>query len=172
MSIDLPSRTVYAGFDPTADSLHVGNLLVLNALMHSLRAGHSAVALIGGFTAAVGDPSGKKYERPQMEEAEIAKNVRGISADIKRVAENHAKYFSGGSGKELADLVITNNNYWYGEWTGPDWKEFHKVTGRHFRLGRMLARTSVKSRLDSEEGISLQEFSYQIYQVRNYYTRN
>ena len=60
---------MYAGFDPTADSLHVGNLLVLNALMHSLRAGHSAIALIGGATARIGDPSGKKKERPELEES-------------------------------------------------------------------------------------------------------
>ena len=161
------SRTVYAGFDPTADSLHVGNLLVLNALMHSLRAGHSAIALIGGATAKIGDPSGKKKERPELGESEIGKNIRGIAADLKRVAENHAKYFAGD--KELGDLVITNNIQWY---ENVNVLEFLSRTGRYFRLGRMMARESVKSRLDSEEGISLTEFSYQVFQVTKFCTYN
>ena len=154
------SRTLYAGFDPTADSLHVGNLLVLNALLHSLRAGHSAIALIGGATARIGDPSGKKHERPELGEAQIAGNVRGIAADLKRVAENHAKYFA--SGKEIGDLVITNNIHWC---ENIKLLEFLSRTGRYFRLGRMTARESVKSRIDSGEGISFTEFSYQVLQV-------
>ena len=158
------SRTVYAGFDPTADSLHVGNLLVLSALMHSLRAGHSAIALIGGATAKIGDPSGKKHERPELGESVIARNIRGIAADLKRVAENHAKYFAGG--REIGDLVITNNMQWHEDSKTLD---FLSRTGRYFRVSRMMARESVKSRLDSGEGISFTEFSYQVLQVKSFF---
>ena len=154
----------YCGFDPTADSLHVGNLLVLSALMHSLRAGHSAIALIGGATAKIGDPSGKKHERPELGESAIARNIRGIAADLKRVAENHAKYFAGG--REIGDLVITNNMQWHEDSKTLD---FLSRTGRYFRVSRMMARESVKSRLDSGEGISFTEFSYQVLQVKSFF---
>ena len=90
----------------------------------------------------------------------VARNIKGIVENLARVAENHAKYFAGG--KELGDLVVVNNYKWY---ENINVLEFLSRTGRYFRLGRMTARDSVKTRLDSGEGISLTEFSYQVFQV-------
>jgi tyrosyl-tRNA synthetase len=165
--LDSSTRTVYAGFDPTADSLHLGNLLVLNALLHSLRAGHNVIALIGGATAMIGDPSGKNEERPEMSGSQVANNVRGITDDLKRIFENHAKFFSGG--RELSDARIVDNNDWYKE---RNLLHFLSTTGRHFRLGRMMARDSVKKRIESGDGISLTEFSYQVFQAYDWYHLN
>ena len=95
----------------------------------------------------------------------VARNIKGIVENLARVAENHAKYFAGG--KELGDLVVVNNYKWY---ENINVLEFLSRTGRYFRLGRMTARDSVKTRLDSGEGISLTEFSYQVFQVIRFCT--
>ena len=87
------SQTLYAGFDPTADSLHFGNLLVLMTLLRFVRQGHRVICLIGDATASLGDPSGRSKERPEISQQEIDSNSRGVSSDINKVFANHFKYF-------------------------------------------------------------------------------
>jgi len=82
-------QSIYAGFDPTADSLHVGNLLVIMGLIHCQRAGHRPIALVGGATGLIGDPSGRKTERNQLGESVIDTNLKAIEAQLRRVFENH-----------------------------------------------------------------------------------
>lgn len=95
------SHGVYAGFDPTASSLHIGNLLVLMKLMHWQRAGQKPIALIGGATAQIGDPSGKNTERPILPESDVSRNAEEITRMIKNIFENHEKYFSNDMKSEI-----------------------------------------------------------------------
>ncbi|XP_078433214.1 tyrosyl-tRNA synthetase, class Ib, bacterial/mitochondrial [Wolffia australiana] len=138
---------VYCGFDPTAESLHLGNLLGLVVLAWFRRCGHRPVALVGGATARVGDPSGKSLERPELDPAAIARNSAAISATISRVL--------GGA----VDLV--DNYDWWCDMTLLD---FLRRVGRYARVGAMIGKESVKKRLSSEEGLSFTEFSYQLLQ--------
>lgn len=84
---------MYAGFDPTADSLHIGNLLVIMALIRLLRDGHRVICVVGDATAAIGDPSGKSEERPLLDDDVIAINSDGVSSDLNKIFANHFKYF-------------------------------------------------------------------------------
>ncbi len=161
-------RTVYAGFDPTAPSLHIGNLIVLNTLLHSARAGHVPVALIGGATAMIGDPSGKESERQRLEESAVSANVKGIAAVLKRVFENHARHFCPDAGK-VAEAKIVNNHDWYSSMNAT---QFGDYVARHFRLGRLLGRKFVRARMESEEGMTLTEFLYQVYQAYDWFHLN
>lgn len=86
-------QTIYSGFDPTADSLHVGNLLIIMALLHCQRAGHNVIALVGGATAQIGDPSGRKSERPQLSVSEVQANSQKIFENLNRIFSNHKEYF-------------------------------------------------------------------------------
>lgn len=139
---------VYCGFDPTAESLHLGNLLGIIVLSWFLRCGHQAVALIGGATARVGDPSGKSIERPELDIDTLEKNILGIS-----------KTFSTIFGS--SNVVILNNYDW---WKDFSFLDFLKQVGRFARIGTMIAKESVKKRLESEQGLSFTEFSYQLLQ--------
>ncbi|XP_053642765.1 tyrosine--tRNA ligase, mitochondrial isoform X2 [Cherax quadricarinatus] len=156
-------QTMYSGFDPTADSLHVGNLLVLMALLHCQRAGHNVIALIGGATAQVGDPSGKSSERPLLDTDVVIDNADKISKNIYQIFDNHQQFFwDRGNDQQLPPLRIENNLHWYRRLNVVD---FLRVAGRNLRMGDMLSRTSVKSRLNSAEGLSFTEFSYQALQA-------
>jgi len=157
-------RCLYAGFDPTADSLHVGNLLILMGLIHAQRAGHSVVALIGGATGRIGDPSGKNVERPEISQQVLDNNLNGIKRDIVNIFQNHEKYFwtAGKNLDTLPPLQIVNNEVFYKDMNIID---FLSTVGRHFRLGRMLSRQSVKTRMESDQGLSLTEFAYQTFQA-------
>ncbi|XP_042241501.1 tyrosine--tRNA ligase, mitochondrial-like isoform X1 [Homarus americanus] len=156
-------QTVYSGFDPTADSLHVGNLLVLIALLHCQRAGHNIIALVGGATAQVGDPSGRSSERPQLKIDEIKANSIKISENIRQIFENHKQIFwDQGNDEPLPTLRIENNLHWYKRLNVVD---FLRDAGRNLRMGDMLSRTSVQSRLSAPEGLSFTEFSYQALQA-------
>ncbi|XP_027090724.1 tyrosine--tRNA ligase, chloroplastic/mitochondrial-like [Coffea eugenioides] len=144
---------VYCGFDPTADSLHLGNLLGIIVLSWFLRCGHRAVALIGGATGRVGDPSGKSSERPELDLETLHKNISGISATICHILSRAAP---------IPDSVSILNNY---EW----WKDvrlldFLKDVGRYARVGTMMSKESVRKRLESDQGMSYTEFTYQILQ--------
>ncbi|XP_025601738.2 tyrosine--tRNA ligase, mitochondrial [Athalia rosae] len=167
-------QTVYAGFDPTADSLHVGNLLVLLNLLHWQRSGHHVIALVGGATGQVGDPSHRKSARTEMEQALVAENIKCISKNIETIFKNHEEHFWEGN-KKLPPLTIVNNIDWYREINALD---FIRQIGRHFRLGTMLGKASVQSRMNSETGMSYAEFTYQVLQaydwlhlLRNYNCR-
>jgi len=155
------STTVYAGFDPTAPSLHVGNLLVLTSLLHFQRAGHRVVVLLGGATARIGDPSGKNSEREELGEEVIVKNIHGIKCDIEKIVTNHNQHFWSKERGELHEVEVVDNESWYKKMNIID---FLSSVGRNLRLGKMLNRSSVKSRLESDEGLSLTEFSYQAFQ--------
>ncbi|VEN54867.1 unnamed protein product [Callosobruchus maculatus] len=154
-------QTVYGGFDPTADSLHVGNLLVLVNLLHWQRGGHQPIALIGGATAKIGDPSGRTTERTKMENYTIDDNIQGLYSNIKQIFENHEKYIWKDKDK-MKSVKIVNNDEWYSDIKAVD---LIGGIGRHLRMGTLLSRTSVQSRLQSPAGMSYTEFSYQLFQA-------
>ncbi|MDX9804606.1 MAG: tyrosine--tRNA ligase [bacterium] len=139
--------TVYCGFDPTAESLHVGNLVPLMGLAHFQRHGHKVLPLIGGATGMIGDPSGKSEERNLQSITQVMHNADSIKGQMEKVL--HFK------GENSAFMV---NNY---DWThGMSIIDWLRDIGKHFTLSYMLAKDSVKSRLASENGISYTEFSY------------
>ncbi|KAI5356276.1 PREDICTED: tyrosine--tRNA ligase [Prunus dulcis] len=142
----LPPLKVYCGFDPTAESLHLGNLLGIIVLSWFQRCGHRPVALIGGATARIGDPSGKSFERPELDLDTLSLNTSGVSNNITRI---------------LGGISILNNYEW---WKEVRLLEFLKDVGRYARVGSMIAKESVKKRLESEQGMSYTEFTYQLLQ--------
>ncbi|XP_078727505.1 tyrosine--tRNA ligase, mitochondrial [Lampetra fluviatilis] len=166
-------QCVYCGFDPTADSLHVGHLLALVLMLHCQRAGHDAVALVGGATALVGDPSGRAGEREPLDAEAVERNAASIGDSLRRVASNHEALLwrpesqgpPGGRRRQLGAFAVLNNASWYRE---RDVIGFLSTVGRHFRMGTMLSRHSVQSRLKSPEGMSLAEFSYQMFQAYDF----
>ncbi|XP_029992162.1 tyrosine--tRNA ligase, mitochondrial [Sphaeramia orbicularis] len=158
-------QTVYCGFDPTADSLHVGNLLAIIGLLHFRGAGHHVLAVLGGATAQIGDPSGKTSERERLSARSVETNTHSIRESIHRVFANHELYFHDGS-RPLGTVTVLNNLSWYKD---RDVVGFLSEAGRHFRMGTMLSRHSVQSRLKSTEGMSLTEFTYQVFQAYDFY---
>lgn len=146
---------VYCGFDPTGDSLHLGHLVALMGLAWFQRCGHTPIALVGGATGMIGDPSGKSEERQLLTSEVIDRNVEGIRSNLVRILQ-----FSGSN-----SAVILNNYDWFSQFSFID---FLREIGRYFRLGPMLAKESVKQRLNSEEGMSFTEFSYQLLQGYDY----
>lgn len=157
-------QTVYCGFDPTADSLHVGNLLALVGLLHFRSAGHHVVAVLGGATAQIGDPSGKTSERERLSAEAAEANGRSIRESLHRIAANHELHFCGGG--PLGTVTVVNNLSWYKDWSVVG---FLSEAGRHFRMGTMLSRHSVQSRLRSPDGMSLTEFAYQAFQAYDFH---
>lgn len=145
----------YIGFDPTADSLHIGNLVQIMLLMNFQRAGHKPVALVGGATGMVGDPSGKSEERNLLDEEVLFHNV----ACVKKQLE---KFLDFNCGANSAELV--NNYDWF---KGMTFLQFIREAGKHITVNYMMAKDSVKRRLDS--GLSFTEFSYQLVQGYDYY---
>lgn len=150
-------RTIYAGFDPTADSLHIGSLLPLLALRRVQVAGHRPILLLGGGTGLIGDPSGKAGER-NLNPAEV------VAAWTNKLRDQVSRFIDFSSGPQAAILV---DNY---EWLKKlDAIGFLRDIGKHFPVGWMLAKESVKSRLDRDNvGISFTEFSYMILQAYDY----
>ncbi len=148
---------VYCGFDPTAESLHVGNLVALMGLSWFRKAGHDVIALIGGATGMIGDPSGKSHERQLLDEATLSKNVAKITKQITDILSRVP-----GNGT----IEIVNNRDWY---QGMSCIDFLRDIGKQFRVGVMLSKDSVKARLQSEEGMSYTEFSYQLLQGYDFY---
>lgn len=155
-------QCVYAGFDPTADSLHVGNLLVLMNLLHWQRGGHRVIALLGGATGFIGDPSHRANERIPIEKDTSEKNINSIRDNIVTIFDNHKKYFWQDEAFPLEPVTIVNNNDWYKDFNIID---FMSKVGKHFRMGTMLLKTSVQSRMKSDTGMSLTEFTYQVFQA-------
>ncbi|MDP2324502.1 MAG: tyrosine--tRNA ligase, partial [Gammaproteobacteria bacterium] len=140
--------TLYAGFDPTADSLHVGSLIPILGLAHFQRAGHRPIALVGGGTGLIGDPSFKAAERALLSREQVEHNVAGIRAQLEHILE-----FSGANA-----AIMLNNMDWLG---GLSFIEFLRDVGKHFSVNAMLAKDSVRQRLeDRDHGISFTEFTY------------
>lgn len=141
---------VYCGFDPSADSLHMGNFLPIRMLKWFRAFGHKPIALVGGATGMIGDPSGKSKERSLLNKTTLEANTRAITQQLRSL---------------LGDIEIVNNADWYGSMSCID---FLRDIGKQFRLGTMLAKDSVKSRVNSEEGMSFTEFSYQVLQGHDF----
>ena len=155
--LDDASLTFYVGFDPTADSFHVGQLAVFNLMSFLQKAGHSPVALVGGATGMVGDPGGKSKERNLLSADEIQANVIAQEQQL-----HHFLHFEGDN-----KALVLNNIDWLGQWS---YLAFLRDVGKHFSVNQMMVRDSVKSRLTREgEGISYTEFSYMLLQSYDFY---
>ena len=150
------SRTLYAGFDPTADSLHVGSLLPLMILRRFQKAGHKPIAIAGGATGMIGDPSGKSAERNLQTPGQLEKNLAGIEFQMRHVLD-----FDCGD----KSAILLNNNDWMSQFS---YIEFLRDVGKNFPVNVMLAKDSVKSRLTSEAGLSYTEFSYMLLQAYDF----
>ena len=147
--------TGYIGFDPTADSLHIGSLVQIMILIHFQRAGHKPIALVGGATGMIGDPSGKSNERNLLDAQGLQKNVEGIRNQLQ-------KYLDFDSENPMAAKLV-NNFDWIKDYT---LIEFSREIGKHLTVNYMMAKDSVKKRLDSNDkvGMSFTEFTYQLLQ--------
>ncbi|MQA66726.1 MAG: tyrosine--tRNA ligase [Alphaproteobacteria bacterium] len=148
--------TAYNGFDATADSLHVGHLVPIMVLRWLQRTGHRPIALMGGGTTKVGDPSGKDESRQLLDEAEIARNIAAIQRTFER-------FLTFGDGP--TDAILTNNADWLDELR---YIAFLRDIGRHFTINRMLTFDSVKLRLDREQPLTFLEFNYMILQAYDF----
>ena len=146
--------TAYVGFDPSASSLHVGSLLPIMALVHLQRAGNVPIALVGGGTGMIGDPSGKVTERPIMKQEQIASNLQSIQGQLSHFIDFKTK---------TNNAILVNNADWLGSLSLQD---FLRGTGKHFTVNYMLGKESVSRRL--EGGISFTEFAYMLLQAFDY----
>lgn len=153
--------TAYVGFDPTADSLHIGSLVPILLLVHLQRAGHKPIALVGGATGMVGDPSGKSEERNMLSEEVLQKNLEGVTRQLEQylVFDNSIPN----------SAEILNNYDWFKDMRFLD---FIRDTGKLITVNYMMAKDSVKKRLESEQGMSFTEFTYQLVQGYDYYWLN
>ncbi|MGB1169516.1 MAG: tyrosine--tRNA ligase [Flavobacteriaceae bacterium] len=149
----------YIGFDPTADSLHIGSLVQILILKHFQNAGHKPIALVGGATGMVGDPSGKSAERNLLDETTLLTNIEGVKAQLSR-------FLDFDTAENPAELV--NNFDWMKDISLID---FVRDTGKHITVNYMMAKDSVKKRLSSESkvGMSFTEFTYQLFQGYDFY---
>lgn len=150
--------TAYIGFDPTAESLHIGSLVPILLLVHLQKAGHKPLALVGGATGMVGDPSFKAEERKMLDLDTLQKNVNGIKAQLERFLDfDPAK-------SNAAEMV--NNFDWFQHISFLD---FIRDTGKHITVNYMMAKDSVKKRIEGDNGMSFTEFTYQLIQGYDFY---
>lgn len=150
--------TGYIGFDPTADSLHIGSLVPILLLVHFQKAGHKPIALVGGATGMVGDPSGKSEERNLLSEEVLRHNQEGVKKQLMQFLDfDPAK-------PNCAEMV--NNYDWFREFT---FLNFIRDVGKHITVNYMMSKDSVKKRLEGETGMSFTEFTYQLVQGYDYY---
>lgn len=150
--------TGYIGFDPTADSLHIGSLVPILLLVHFQKAGHKPIALVGGATGMVGDPSGKSEERNLLSEEVLLKNVAGVKAQLE-------KFLDFDPAKPNA-AEMANNYDWF---RNISFIDFLRDAGKHITVNYMMAKDSVKKRIEGETGISYTEFAYQMMQGYDFY---
>ncbi|KAM9808256.1 tyrosine--tRNA ligase, mitochondrial [Neosynchiropus ocellatus] len=162
------AQSVYCGFDPTADSLHVGNLLAVIGLLHFRSAGHDVLAVLGGATAQIGDPSGKTRERERLSPELVAANTRAIRDSLQRIFAHHELLFHDAS-RKLGAVTVLDNLSWAKDL---NLLAFLADSGRHFRMGPLLSRHSVQARLGGGDGMSLTEFAYQVFQAYDFYYLN
>ena len=156
--LDKEMTTAYIGFDPTADSLHIGSLVPIILLVHLQKAGHKPIALVGGATGMVGDPSGKSDERNLLSEEVLNFNVTGVKAQLEKFLDFD---------KTKPNAAEMANNYdWFKEISFLD---FIRDTGKHITVNYMMAKDSVKKRLEGETGMSFTEFTYQLVQGYDFY---
>ncbi|XP_033018534.1 tyrosine--tRNA ligase, mitochondrial isoform X2 [Lacerta agilis] len=157
--------TAYCGFDPTADSLHVGHLLAVLGLLHFQRAGHDVVALVGGATARLGDPSGRTEERAVLPEERARENASSLRRGLQRLFDNHRELFWSGEGTRLGRAAVLDNASWLER---EPVVGFLCAVGGHLRMGTLLSRQSCKARLSSPSGMGLAEFLYPALQAYDF----
>jgi tyrosyl-tRNA synthetase len=145
--------TLYAGYDPTSTSLHVGNLVPMIMQARLQRAGHRPIVLVGGATGVIGDPSGKSAERNLLDHETLEANVAGIRAQLGRFLD---------FGPDPTGAILTNNADWF---RGIGYLDFLRDVGKHLTVNYMLAKDSVKNRIEGDTGISYTEFSYMLLQA-------
>ncbi len=150
--------TCYVGFDPTAASLHIGSLVPILLLLHLQKAGHKPLALVGGATGMVGDPSGKSEERKLLDEETLNANLLGIKNQLSKYLDFDT------TKKNYAEIV--NNYDWFKNFT---FLNFIRDIGKHITVNYMMSKDSVKKRLDGETGMSFTEFTYQLVQGYDFY---
>lgn len=143
---------VYCGFDPTADSLHLGNMVGIMGLAWFQRFGHQPIVILGGATGMIGDPSGKTAERQLLDESTLQKNLEGIRKNFNHILDTQ---------NPSTSPLFLNNYDWFKNFS---LVSFLREVGKYFRMGPMLAKDSVKGRMTSEEGMSFTEFTYQVLQ--------
>ncbi|NRB60580.1 MAG: tyrosine--tRNA ligase [Winogradskyella sp.] len=154
--LDEAMRSAYVGFDPTADSLHIGNLVPIMLLAHYQRCGHKPVALVGGATGMIGDPSGKSSERNLLDEKTLRHNQEAIKKQL--------SHFLDFDSNDANAAVLVNNYDWMKEFS---FLEFIRDVGKHITVNYMMAKDSVKNRISGEtsnDGMSFTEFTYQLVQ--------
>src|SRR5207302_8045162 len=150
--------TAYIGFDPSAASLHVGNLLPVMGLARLQRFGHTPIAIAGGGTGLIGDPSGKTKERQLLSNEQVEENLVGIKEQLSHFLDFNAK--------ENPAMIVNN-----ADWLGPiTMMEFLRNVGKHFTVNNLLGKEAISRRLESDEGISFTEFSYPLLQAYDYLT--
>ncbi|HTL09629.1 MAG TPA: tyrosine--tRNA ligase [Chitinophagaceae bacterium] len=150
--------SAYIGFDPTADSLHIGSLVPILLLVHLQKAGHKPVALVGGATGMVGDPSGKSEERNLLDEETLARNQAGVKKQLMQYLDFDA------SKPNCAEMV--NNYDWFRDMS---FLHFIRDVGKHITVNYMMSKDSVKKRLEGDTGMSFTEFTYQLVQGYDFY---
>lgn len=148
-------QTVYIGFDPTASSLHVGSMMQLMLLRRFQRAGHRPIALVGGATGMIGDPSGKSEERNLLSADQLRENVEGMAGQMRQYLDFDGSHAA----------ILLNNFQWM---EGYSYLEFLRDVGKSFPVGVMMGKESVRSRLSSEAGLSYTEFSYMLLQAYDF----
>jgi tyrosyl-tRNA synthetase len=156
--LDKESTSAYIGFDPTAESLHIGSLVPILLLVHLQKAGHKPYALVGGATGMVGDPSGKSEERNLLSEDILQRNQAGVKRQLEKFLDFDAS-------KPNA-AVMVNNYDWF---KGMLFLDFIRDVGKHITVNYMMAKDSVKKRIEGETGISFTEFTYQLIQGYDFY---
>ena len=156
--LDKESTSAYIGFDPTAESLHIGSLVPILLLVHLQKAGHKPYALVGGATGMVGDPSGKSEERNLLSEDILQRNQAGVKKQLEKFLDFDAS-------KPNA-AVMVNNYDWF---KGMLFLDFIRDVGKHMTVNYMMAKDSVKKRIEGETGISFTEFTYQLIQGYDFY---
>lgn len=168
-----PKLSLYCGADPTAKSLHLGNLLPLMVALHFALRGHGVVGLVGGATGAIGDPSGRATERSEMEQKERDDNVSNIRNQLENFFKNGLEYAKSRNVPGTQDLTVleknvktVNNADW---WKSIKFLDFLASFGLLIRVTQMLARDSILSRMESQQGIGYNEFSYQILQAYDFW---
>lgn len=160
-----PPVTVYCGFDATADSLHVGHLVAVMGLLHFQRAGHNIIALVGGATALLGDPSGRTKERERLAEASVRRYAQSLREGLERLLEHHRRLFWPEAGPRLGQATLLDNASWLER---EPVVGFLRGVGGHLRMSTLLSRQSCKARLGSPEGLGLAEFLYPALQAYDF----
>src|SRR5689334_15500456 len=150
--------SAYIGFDPTADSLHIGSLVPILLLVHLQRAGHKPIALVGGATGMVGDPSGKSEERNLLSEETLRHNQEGVRKQL--------EMFLGFDETKLNCAEMVNNYDWFKDFS---FLNFIRDVGKHITVNYMMAKDSVKKRIEGDTGMSFTEFTYQLVQGYDFY---